>query len=85
MQAFRVVCQTFGVGALSNFFLHFYASHPSELVDRHSLVSRSGSVLFKAFMASYKNFKEKFFKVFMEPVGTRYFFIEAGQSRFPLF
>jgi len=85
MQAFRVVCRTFGVRPLSTCFLHFYASHPSDLVGWHSLVSRSGSVLFKAFLASYKNFKENFFKVFVEPAGTRYFFDEVGQSRFPLF
>ena len=66
-------------------FLHFYASHPSELVGWHSLVSRPSSVLFKAFMTSYKNFKEKFFKVYVELVGTRYFFDEVGQPRFPLF
>ena len=66
-------------------FLHFYASHPSELVGWHSLVSRAGSVLFKTFSASYKNFKEKFFKVFVEPTSTRYFFDEVGQPRFPLF
>jgi len=49
------------------------------------LVSRAGSVSFKALSASYKNFKEKFFKVFVEPPGTRYFFDEVGQQRFPLF
>jgi len=85
MQAFRVVCRTFGVRPLSSYFLHFYASHPSELVGWHSLVSRPGSVLFKAFTTSYKNFKEKFFKVYVEPAGTRYFFDEVGQSRFPFF
>ena len=42
-------------------------------------------VLFKPFTASYKNFKEKFFKVYVEPAGTRYFFDEVGWSRFPLF
>ncbi len=42
-------------------------------------------MLFKPFTASYKNFKEKFFKVYVEPAGTRYFFDEVGQSRFPLF
>jgi len=42
-------------------------------------------VLFKPFTASYKNFKEKFFKVYVEPAGTRYFFDEVDQPRFPLF
>ena len=70
---------------LSFYFLNFYASHPSELVGWHSFVSRAGSVLFKAFSAFYKNFKEKFFKMFVEPAGTHYFFDEVSQPRFPLF
>ena len=49
---------------LPSYFLHFYVSHPTELVRWHSLVSQAGSVLFKAFTTSYKNFKEKFFKVY---------------------
>jgi len=85
MQAFHIVCRTFGVHPLSTCFLHFYASHPSELVGWHSLVSRAGSVLFKPFSTSYKNFKEKFLKVFVEPAGKRYFFDDVGQPRFPLF
>ena len=85
MQTFRVVCRMFGVRPLPSCFLHFYMSHPAELVGWHSLVSRAGSVLFKAFTASYKNFKEKFFKVYVELAGTRYFFDEVGQLRFPLF
>ena len=32
MQAFRVVCWMFGVRPLPSCFLHFYASHPAELV-----------------------------------------------------
>jgi len=85
MQAFCMMCQTFGVRPLSSCFLHFYASHPSELVGWHSLVSRASSVLFKALTTSYKNFKEKFFKVYVESAGTCYFFDDVGQARFPLF
>jgi len=85
MQAFRVVCRTFGVRPLPSCFLHFYASHPAELVGWHSLDSQAGSMLFKPFTASYKNFKEKFFKVYVEPAGTQYFFDEVGEFRFPLF
>jgi len=85
MQAFRIVCRTFGVCPLSTRFLHFYASHPSELLGWHSLVSWEGSMLFKPFSTSYKNFKEKFLKMFVKLAGTHYFFDEADQSRFPLF
>jgi len=85
MQAFRIVCRTFGLRPLPSCFLHFYSSYPAKLASWQSLVSRAGSVLFKPFTTSYKNFKEKFFKVYLEPAGTRYFFDEVGQSCFPLF
>jgi len=85
MQTFRMMCLTFGVRPFPSCFFHFYASHPAELVGWHSLDSQAGSVLFKAFTASYKNFKEKFFKVYVEPTGTHYFSDEVGQTRFPLF
>jgi len=78
MQAFRVVCRTFGLRPLPSCFLHFYSSYSAKLISWQSLVSRAGSVLFKPFTASYKNFKENFFKVFVEPAGTRYFFDEVG-------
>jgi len=58
---------------------------PAKLISWQSLVSRVVSVLFKAFTTSYKNFKEKFIKVYVEPAGTRYFFDEVGQPLFPLF
>jgi len=85
MQAFHMVCWAFVVRPLPTCFLHFYASHPFELVEWHSLVSRAGNVLFKAFMTSYKNFKERFFKVFVDSAGTSHFFDVVGQPRFPLF
>lgn len=74
MQAFRLICQIFGVHPSSSCFLHFYTSHPSDPVSWNFLVIRSGNVLFKAFTASYKNFKEIFFKVFVEPAGMPHFF-----------
>ena len=63
MQAFRIVCRTFGLRPLPSCFLHFYSSYPAKLASWQSLVSRAGSVLFKPFTTSYKNFKGKFFKV----------------------
>jgi len=47
--------------------------------------SAEGSVLFKAFTTSYKNFKERFFKVLVESEGTSHFFDAVGPPRFPLF
>jgi len=85
MQAFRVVCQIFGLHPSSSCFLYFYTSHLSDPVSWHSLVKRAGNVLFKAFTTSYKNFKERFFKVFVELAGMPHFFDTGGQPRFPLF
>jgi len=85
MQDFRVVCPTFGMRHAASCFLHFYTSHSSDPVCWHLLVSRAGSILFKAFTASYKNFKEKFFKVFVEPAGMLHFFDAVSQPKFPLF
>jgi len=84
MQVFRVVCQTFGVRPSATCFLHFYTPHPSDPVSWHSLVSRAGNVLFKASTTSYKNLKERFFKVFVERAGMPHFFDAVGQPRFPL-
>jgi len=77
MQAFHLICQIFGVRPSFSCFLHFYTSHPSDPVSWNLLVSRSGNVLFKAFTASYKNFKERFFKVFVEPAGMPHFFMSS--------
>ena len=85
MHTFHVVYQTFGVRPFATCFLRFYTSHPFDPVRWHSLVSQVGSVLFKAFTTSYKNFKERFFKVFMEPAGTPHFFDAVDRSKFPLF
>jgi len=62
MQAFRVVCQTFGVCPSASCILHFYTSHPSDPISWHSLVSRVDNILFKAYTASYKILKRGSFK-----------------------
>jgi len=66
-------------------FLSYYTSHSAEPDIWHSLFSWSGNVLFNSFTTSYKNFKGKFFKVFIWPEGTKFFFDEVGRSRFPMF
>jgi len=48
-----------------------------------SLSSRSGNVRFAAFTTSYKNFKEYYFKVFVEPDGRDLFYNADGTTKFP--
>ena len=78
LQTFRLICDAFHLFPTLATFLSYYTSHPAESVSWHSLISRSGNILFNAFTTSYKNFKVKFFKVFIEPEGTKYFFDGAG-------
>ena len=48
-----------------------------------SLSSRPGSIWFAAYTTSYKNFKEKYFKIFVEPDGWDFFYNAEGQTKFP--
>ena len=48
-----------------------------------SLSSRPGNVRFAAFTTSYKNFKDYFFKVFVEPDGRDLFYNVDGSTKFP--
>ena len=65
-----------------NTWASIQAFHPSKPVMWRSLISRSGNILLSPFTASYKRFKEQFFKVFVFPSAMPYFFDETGQSRF---
>jgi len=47
------------------------------------LSSRSGNIQFAAFTTSYKNFKERYFKIFVEPDGGDYFYNIEGTTKFP--
>ena len=84
IQAFRLICDVFRLSPTPSIFLSYYTSHPAKLALWQSLVGRLGNVLFGSFVTSYNNFKEKFLKVFIRPEGVKYFFNEAGQSKFPL-
>ena len=63
LQAFRMVCQLFDLTPRVEVFLFYYNTYPSNPVSWVSLVSRPRSVRFAAFTTSYKNFKERYFKV----------------------
>jgi len=81
LQAFRVVCQIFGLKPTPESFLYYYNTHPSNPVGWLSLSSRPGNVRFAAF-TTYKNFKEYYFKVFVEPDGRDLFYNADGTTKF---
>jgi len=44
---------------------------------------RSRCILFAPYTTSYKNFKERYFKTFVEPDGRPYFYDSKGKTKFP--
>jgi len=82
IQAFRLLCDVLRFHPSHSSFVSYYTSHPANHVLWHSLIGRSGYVLFNSFATSYKKFKERFVKVCIRPEATAYFF---DRSRFPLY
>ena len=85
LQAFRHMCDMLHHRPTSSTFLHYYTSHPTEPFSWLSLISRWGNILFAPFTSTYKNFKGKFFKIFIEPKGREIFFYELRRSKFLLY
>ena len=83
LQAFRLMCDMLCLRPTSSTFLHYYTSHSSDQVSWLSLIIRLGNILFSPFTSLYKNFKDKIFKIFIEPEG-RALFYELGRSKFSL-
>ena len=82
LQAFRVICQVFGLTPTPESFLYYYNTYSSTPVGWLSLSSRPGNVRFAAFTTSYKIFKDYFFKVFVEPDGRDLFYNADGTTKF---
>ena len=83
LQAFRIICKIFGLTSTPESFLYYYNTYPNTPVGWLSLSSRPGNVRFAAFTTSYKNFKDYFFKVFVEPDGRDLFYNTDGSTKFP--
>ena len=83
LQAFRLLCDVMRFHPTPSSFLSYYATHPAQKASWHSLVGRSGSVLFDSFVVSYKRFKERFVKVVVQPEATPSFFMRAVDRGFP--
>jgi len=69
LQAFRILYDIFNIIPTPQSFLFYYNFRMSSPMSWLSLTSRSGSIRFTPFTISYKNLKEKYFKIFMESDG----------------
>ena len=85
LQAFRLMCDMLRLLPIPSTFLLYYTLHSSDPVSWLSLISRPSNFLSAPFTSSYKNFKGKIFKNFIEPKGRQLFFYELGRSKFPLY
>ena len=84
LQTFHLICDMFRLSPTPTTFLSYYTSHTTDPVSWLSLISRRGNTLFSPYTTSYKNFKGKFFKLFVEPEGMGLFFDGVDRSKFPL-
>ncbi|KOM49645.1 hypothetical protein LR48_Vigan08g047200 [Vigna angularis] len=85
VQAFGVLCQALGIRPTVGLFLYFFRCRPVATKGWVSLISEPGNALLELYLQSYRNFKEKFFKVSITDVGRWYFFDGEGNPRFPLY
>ncbi|KOM45650.1 hypothetical protein LR48_Vigan06g095600 [Vigna angularis] len=85
VQAFGVLCRALGIRPTVGLFLYFFRCRPVATKGWVSLISEPGNALLELYLQSYRNFKEKVFKVSITDVGLRYFFDGEGNPRFPLY
>lgn len=82
LQPFRIICDIFKILPMLQSFLFYYNSRPSTPMSWLSLSSPSRSIRFAPYTTSYKNFKEKYFKIFVELDGRPYFYDTDGRTKF---
>ncbi|RDX92420.1 hypothetical protein CR513_25437, partial [Mucuna pruriens] len=63
VRAFELLCEDLGIAPTLGVFFWFYTVKKADKVEWTSLYSRPKRKLFKPFLASYKKFKSRFFKV----------------------
>ena len=63
-------------------FLHYYTSRSMDPVGWLSLISHPRFCLFASYTSSYKNFRCRFFKIFVELKGLSFFFDNNNKSKF---
>ena len=77
LQVFCILCDIFKIIPTPQSF-----SRPSSPVSWLSLSSRPRSICFAPFTTSYKIFKEKYFKIFVESNDRDYFYTTEGEQNF---
>ncbi|RDX81358.1 hypothetical protein CR513_37968, partial [Mucuna pruriens] len=84
VRAFELLCEDLGKAPTLGVFFWFYTVKKTDKVGWMSLCSRPKRKLFKPFLASYKKFKSRFFKVTPGKSGPNLLVDHAGRSFFPL-
>jgi len=77
------LCDIFKLLPTPQSFLFYYNSRLSTLVSWLSLTSRLGSIRFAAFTSSYKNFKEKYFKILWSRTTNPFIYDAEGRTTGP--
>ena len=84
MQAFDVLCRAAGLTPTMPLFLHLYKTRPTASKGWVSFLGANKSLL-TLYLASYKGFKNGFFKVAITRKGRKHFFDEEDRPKFPLY
>jgi len=84
MQAFRLPCKMLNLKASAQNFLYFYCTRPENRVGWLSLVGQPKQCVLAPYIASYKHFKEWFFRVGIEEEGRKYFY-DGDTPRFSFY
>ncbi|RDX98124.1 hypothetical protein CR513_18970, partial [Mucuna pruriens] len=84
VRAFELLCEDLGKAPTLGVFFWFYIVKKVDKVGWTSLCSRPKRKLFEPFLASYKKFKTRFFKVTPGDSGPNLLVDRAGRPFFPL-
>ncbi|RDX78139.1 hypothetical protein CR513_41615, partial [Mucuna pruriens] len=84
VRAFELLCEDLGRAPTLGIFFWFYTVKKADKVGWTSLCSRPKRKLFQPFLASYKKFKSRFFKVTPDDSGPNLLVDRAGRPFFPL-
>ncbi|RDY05102.1 hypothetical protein CR513_11097, partial [Mucuna pruriens] len=84
VRAFELLCEDLKKAPTLGVFFWFYTMKKAEKVGWTSLCSRPKRKLFQPFLASYKKFKARFFKVTPGDTGPNLLVDRSGRPFFPL-
>lgn len=84
LRSFTIVCRTLGLEVSLGRFMYFFQAKVGTKVGWVSLNSSAGLGIFAAYTTSYKDFKDKFFRVRAGPACPELLVNSVGFPRFPL-